>query len=394
MSSPAFLDQVKTVRTNLSNMVTLNYELYPRGQNSVLNAFLLFSATDDNDPGVDVFLNIMYGAFSAIGAGYGAAGAFGATFVSGMISSWTSSPPPNLDGQFASYLERFNATSNALTNQLDALRDDLGSGDAKTVEKAWNTQFTFNGQTIKVSDLAGFEFPASGTQFDQMVQRIAAEIDTGLWRQMLGANYHAPLYQDNMDTGYKDQNVPPIPWVLQQLDYYKNAYFVWYWYTDPNNNGNCARWMAQMYVITTGQNANTGLDLNEACCWYVFKDKTPGVVNNPAGLFTREQVAEICGIVYQPHVSGVSESYLKAAKRGRTLEQLVEREGREALENRVIEKAREDAVFAQKLALRPKATVEEFFGIKIPDHIRLTVVVEDETHYGLVIRGAKRLEES
>lgn len=381
-------EQIKIATTNLTNMIFLNRDIFPRGTAKILNAFLKFETTD-SDPGLNIVLNILEGGFWAVASLGGPVSSFAASFLSGMLSYWVTDTPPSLKGQFGSYLERFDRTSEQVTIQLGKFKDGLDSKDPKIIEKVWNTRFTYNGKTASVADLGNSYFPSPGsTDYDRMIIKAAFALDQELWKQILKANYYVHILSGNVNTGYKDKNVPPIPFILEQIKYYPASYWTWYWFPDE-----CPRWIAKSYIIKTGYYPTYGYWLNDACCRYLFKDSLPGHTINEYGLFTRQEVVDFIGMKYEPDVTTLSESYRKAAKRGKTLERLVARQGREAIEARVFQKAREDAFFARDLTFRPKETLEKFLDIKIPDHISLTVVVEDEMHYGLVIPAAKESEE-
>jgi hypothetical protein len=53
----------------------------------------------------------------------------------------------------------------------------------------------------------------------------------------------------------------------------------------------------------------------------------------------------------------VSIAYLRAMKEGRTLGQLIKREGRDAIEARIIEKAQQDSIFAHALTNPPQTNI-------------------------------------
>jgi hypothetical protein len=72
-------------------------------------------------------------------------------------------------------------------------------------------------------------------------------------------------------------------------------------------------------------------------------------------------------------------------KEGKTLGLLLQREGREQVASRIIEKAQGDSVFAVELTFRPRQTLEMFLDVKIPEVVSLSVVVEDSGTFGLVV---------
>lgn len=57
----------------------------------------------------------------------------------------------------------------------------------------------------------------------------------------------------------------------------------------------------------------------------------------------------------------------------------------ELLKKQIIEKAWADPEFKQKLLSDPKSAIQDAFGVKIPDGIRLKAVEESENEFYLVI---------
>jgi len=86
----------------------------------------------------------------------------------------------------------------------------------------------------------------------------------------------------------------------------------------------------------------------------------------------------------------LSMSYLRAMKQGQTLGLLIEREGRDVIERRIIQKAHDDSIFANRLAMHPQQTLEEFLGVKIPEVVSVNVVVENPRTFGLIIPMANK----
>jgi len=81
----------------------------------------------------------------------------------------------------------------------------------------------------------------------------------------------------------------------------------------------------------------------------------------------------------------LSVEYVRAIKQGNTLGLLVQREGREQVEKRVIEKAQSDPIFAWDLTRRTRETLEKFLDVKIPDVVAVDVIVESPRSFALVI---------
>ncbi|MFM1917283.1 MAG: hypothetical protein RJB01_798 [Actinomycetota bacterium] len=58
---------------------------------------------------------------------------------------------------------------------------------------------------------------------------------------------------------------------------------------------------------------------------------------------------------------------------------------RQALTDRIVEQARTDESFRARLMADPKATLEDFLGMQLPDQVRVHVVEESFTDVYLVL---------
>ena len=396
---------MKRVQQNLTNMQHMNDQIYNFGLSKYMNAFALLTEQDNDDLGLQIGLNIVEGAFWAVGSVGGPAGSFFASFLSGMLVYWATDPPASINGSFAQNVLRFQATTQAVDAQLALYSSDL--------EAHWNDSFTYNGTTYKLSDLAGFDFPnETSTDWNPMVTAALVGVDQSLWQALLVSSCVVTYYVssgDGTDNGncllmeYKDQNSEPDDWV--QGFYSKNpAYYEKLsWYSgDPNNCcGPPACWETAEYNIGTGASTFSDGSLSADACTYLFIDSTPGVIINPKGLFKRVDLFTNLGIKtatqYVPNfgaapgarLGNVSVPFLRAMKDQNTLGQLVAREGRAAIERRIVEKAQADSIFAHDLVMRPRQTVEKFLGVKIPEVIAVNVMQELPWSFGIVIPAQK-----
>ncbi len=378
--------QINAVLTNLVNMQDFNDYVYnKRCTAHISNAYDLLSEPDSTDKGLVYVLNLFEAAFKVLGGFLGPGGAFASNFLVGMMGYWSGNPPSSLNAQFAKLIERTAQTSQEVDNLLADFHSALQN--AETMQATWDTQFTYNGQTTSVGDLANVIFPVEADpSFYPMVNAAAKSFDQQIWKQMLVNNYRV-RWRDFYRTDCTDKDTPPIKWVQEYIDYYKNTYYTYCWH--QGGGGDCSLWIADEYAVE--KNVTGFYELNEDCCNYIFIDSTPGTIINQEGLFTRQQVMDFLGIQYHSTCDGTSKEYLKeylkAEQEGKTLLILFKKQGREAIENRVIQKAQDDALFAHNLNKNPKQTIEGFFDIKIPELVQLTVVLANSSTYGLVIHS-------
>ena len=387
--------QIAQVQSNLKNMQAFNDYVYSQGGNSrILNAYLLLSQKDDHDPGLPIGLNVLEGVFKAIGSMFGPVGMFASNFLSGMLSWWADSAntPPNLNTTFASLDIRIQKTSLQIDTQLATYYQNVADN--------WNVSFTFDGQTVTMADLSTFQFPPeTDPDFEAMAAAAILGMDQMIWTTVLVANYvvthyiwsGAPLIING------SQNDPPVEWVEMFIGKNPAYYDTWTWH-DSQGCGDATGWLINEYNIGTGASEFSDGSMSGSACAYLFIDSADGVVINQNGLFARKTVFNNLGIrqttVIVPTVSSppgdkLSKAYLRAMAEGRTLGKLIEREGRHKVERSIIDKAHEDSVFARDVIARPRQTLEKFLGVKIPEVVGLSIVLENGRTFGLVIPEKK-----
>jgi hypothetical protein len=389
-SSPPTPAQIQQVQTNLQNMQALNDYVYNQGGSSrIMNAYLLLSESDNSDPGLVIGLNVLEGAFWAIGGSLGPIGNFAASFLSGMLAWWAQADttPPSLNQTFASMLIRVQQTSLAVDAQLAQYYQDVPGN--------WNTSFTYNGQTTTLADLATIQFPAeTDPTFEQLAAKAIFALDQQVWTTVLKANFVITLWE--MSSGPTifpgKESDPPISWDEAFIAKNPAYYNTWTWHS-AHGCGDTSGWEINEYNVGTGAGVFSDGSMSHDACNYLFIDSYDGVVINANGLFPRATVFNNLGIRQTTYYvsSGsspgpeLSAGYMEAMAANRTLGELVARQGRESIQSAIIAKAHSDPVFARDVVARTRPTLEEFLGVKIPETISLTVIAENAGTFALVI---------
>lgn len=384
--------QIAQVQMNLQNMQAFNDYVYNQGQSRVLNAYLRLSEQDSSDPGLTVGLNILEGAFWAIGSELGPIGNFAASFLSGMVSWWATNTPPSLNGAFASLVLRLQATSLAVDQQLATYHQAVAAN--------WNTQFTYNGQTTTLSDFATGNFPPeTDPSFETLAATALVALDRSIWTTIMTEKYVVTLWETSSGPTIfsGDQSDPPVSWDEMFIAHNPSYYNTWTWHQE-SGCGAQTGWLINEYNIGTGAGVFSDGGMSSDACAYLFIDSADGVVINADGLFARATVFTGLGIRQATYIvatggggpigAEVSVGYVRAMTEGRTLGQLIESEGREAVEQRVIERAQSDQVFAVDLAHRPRQTLEEFLGVRIPEVVSVGAVIESPRTFAIVVPQA------
>jgi hypothetical protein len=379
--------QIVQVQTNLKHMQKLNDYVYNQGQSKVSNAYLLLSETDDADPGMTFAVDMLRAAFMAVGKLLPVAGGPW-TFMAGMVADWTTSTPPSLNTTFASLLTRLQASSLALDQQLATYHQDVAGN--------WGTQFTENGQTTTLADLASVSIPPeTDPQFATLAEAALVGLDQQVWKTVLVANFvitrwsssHGDLKLPGV------QGNPPVKYDTGFIAAHPAYYNTFAWFQKQGACDDASGWIVSEYNLGTGADVFTDGSISAAACKYLFVDSSDGVVINKDGLFARKTVFNDLGIPQKTYgvdaapmaAQALSVGYLRAMKSGKTIGRLVEQQGREAIQQRVIKRAHEDPVFAASLRHRPRQTLESFLGVKIPETVTIRAVLESPRSFTIVV---------
>jgi hypothetical protein len=383
---------IAQVQSNLKSMQAFNDYVYNQSTAKVLNAYLLLSESDGSDPGLTVGLNILEGAFWAIGSELGPLGNFAASFLSGMVSAWATATPPSLNTTFANMLTRLQGTSQAVDAQLATYYQNVAAD--------WETTFTYNGAAAKLADLATGTFPVeTDPAFNTAVTAALFALDQQIWRSVLAARYVITLWE--LSSGpiilAGNEDAPPIPYdedFIAAHPAYRNT---WVWH-NSTGCGDTTGWEISESNVGTGAGLFSDGSMGSDACDYLFIDSADGVVINPAGLFTRATVFTGLGIGQTTQIvavggggtvgAKVSLEYLRAMRAGQTIGALIDREGRDAVQQRIIDRAQLDPVFAADLAHRPRAAIESLLGVKIPEVVSVSAIVETPGVFAVVVPQA------
>ena len=118
---------------------------------------------------------------------------------------------------------------------------------------------------------------------------------------------------------------------------------------------------------------------------------------NANGLYTRNAVFTSLGIpTWSVYTSTMEKAdkpsfgYLRAmTERKPTLSRLVAEAGMEGIKDQILAAVREDPTLRSSLQTRPHQTIAEVLGVKVPEVLDFTVLVEGPRKHGLVIPWEK-----
>jgi hypothetical protein len=284
------------LHTNLKNMQAFNDQLYLYTITKCANAFILLGKNDNNDPGLNVGINLLCGGLIGIGGEFDIIGCVAANYLCGLTAQCTDTKPPSLLLEYTSYITRVQATSLELDVELAASANDPVAN--------WNTVRSgsfaspWGNQTLgcTLGQLAAIDFPAElDSLYMEMMEKAVFAFDQTTWWVIMNAN----LQINGWNTGFMLPTTIPASRIADGdagMDKYDNNYMIinpahWsYWIyassTDKKGHDTSSYVVYDYSVGIDPHNGNDRPISNEAAT-YLFIDTNPGTIVNPNGLFNR-----------------------------------------------------------------------------------------------------------
>lgn len=288
-TTPSSTD-IANAQVNLNNMIIFNNQFYSYGNSKILNAYALLQQTDNQDMGLQIGVNLLTSATSALGGCIGFGGALAGNFIASMVAQYATTTPPCLAGEFADLMSRFEQTSLQCGSDLQNLYANTSG--------LWNN--TYSGQLItpfatttisgNVSDLATPNlFPSQDDPlFNSLLETATYALDQSIWSVLL-KRFVITSYQPSQE--YVTSQFTEQDMQNNAASFYgKNlAYYNTWVYESAKNSKNDAYWETQSN-LGVGYSLTSDGSLNNQACQYLFIDSYNGIVINSAGLFDREFV--------------------------------------------------------------------------------------------------------
>ncbi len=186
VSTPTTQDIVNA-QANLNNMIVFNTQFYSYGNAKILNAYGLLNQTDNQDLGLQVGLNLLSSAMSALGGTAGFGGALAGNFMASMVAQYATVTPPCLSAQFADLISRFEQTSLQCSQDLQNLYQNTADCWNNTYSGQLITPFSTTTISGSVSDLAASGlFPNSDDPlFAKLLSSATYALDQSVWSVLL-----------------------------------------------------------------------------------------------------------------------------------------------------------------------------------------------------------------
>lgn len=303
---------IDKVKKNLNNMISFNQDLLNNANMKLENAYALLTLSDNKDLGLQIGLDLISGCLSKLAdllepagplrgeerhleAGASSDGPIAASFLSGLVSGYSSNTPPALNDLFSSLLTRLQKTFLQTNDDLAVFYQDPVKNWDKTVGGTFTTPFGTQTVSGKVSDLVNISFPVqSDPSYYKLLNGCLKGLDQGIW---------ATLLTRFVITDYQEDNPPmwDLPCNPDEIDnnfiqVHKSYYNVWSYHEDKDCYGNLVKYYTQeQYNIGTGAGTFSDGALNDSACNYLFHNYS-SVISNPDGLFERSFVMTKLGI--------------------------------------------------------------------------------------------------
>jgi hypothetical protein len=297
---------IAKVKVNLTNMQRFNDLLYTYTLPKTTNAFLLLSKNDNNDPGMNVGINLLCGAIIGVGGEFGILGCVIANYYCGLISEFSETKPPSLINQYTNYSTRIQATS--IQSDLVIARDFSDPVANWDIVKTGTFNSPWGDKTLGCSlgQVAVIDFPAeTDPLFEQLIAKAIFAFDQSLWWDIINKNFQI----NGWNTGWL---LPPIiqasdvPNRDAGMDKYSDnmmttnpAYWT-YWYYVPSTDKkgrDTSTYIVYDYSLgSEPDNRNRDQPISNNAANYLFIDTIPTKIVNPNGLFNRVYVFNNFGL--------------------------------------------------------------------------------------------------
>ena len=290
-------ENIRRLRTNLANLEHFNDQLYTYTITKTANCFLLFTKTDNGDPGMNIGINLLCGAMIGIGADYGFMGAVIANYFCGLVSGYSTTTPPSLIASYTSYITRIQATSIQADRDMEESSTDPASNWTKVYSGSFNTPWGTKSASCTLGQLAAVDIPPeTDPTYGAMMAKAIFAFDQMLWWSVINQNYQV----NGWNTGFM------LPVIVQASDVpqgdtgmnnWCNNYMIglpphWsYWiysHSTDKKGHDTSSYMILDYSVG-GEPTNRGQDqpIPNAAAQYLFIDTIPGTIVNANGLFNR-----------------------------------------------------------------------------------------------------------
>jgi len=289
------------VQTNCKNIQDFNNQLYTYTISKTANCFLLLSLSDNQDPGLQIGLDLLSGAITGLlTEEFGNIGGnIAASFIIGRIEAYASYTPPSLLNKCSSYITRVQETSLQLNGDLDNYHSDPKTYWYEQVSGTINGPWGAQEYSGCLGQLADVDFPKEiDPLFNQMMLKAIYCFDQYLWWSVIKNN----LYRVGQNEGYglpavvpasdmKQGDVGANNYCNEQMTSLPSYLAIWYYDQSQDKKGHdTSTYTFYEYYLGWPVKDTKTCPINNDAANYLFIDTIPGNIINPNGLFNRYDV--------------------------------------------------------------------------------------------------------
>ena len=375
-------EEIRKVKTNLSNMQQFNDKMYVYGNPKIANCFVLLEQSDNKDKGLGVVKDLLTGGFEAIASSLGPIGAMGATILCNIVDGWGDFPPPDMSNTYSSLTSRFEKASKDVDQQLAVYYQDP--------EKYWNTVFTHNGQSFTLGDLSTIDFPAeTDPNFEILLNPAIFGVDQSVWKVNLCSYCYNVRWSPDV---HLSSHYNIVDWCQMFYEKHPSYWCDYYWHQDSGDCGDSSYNNVTEHNISFGAGRYHDGAISNNACAYLFIDSTDGTTINASGLYTRKYVFNSLGLrntaVYTSTMSldkEVSPKYMQKVLTGKpTLSRLQKEIGVEGIKDIIRTAIAKDPTLLVSLQTRPNHVIGDVLKVAIPEVVDFNVFVQTPRRFGIV----------
>jgi len=408
-------EQIKQLQQNCYNIQEWLDHVHGFCQDIINEAYFKLSQDGKTDPTQKWVSGIMDVAMAVLADIDFPGAAITGYAIQGLVGSFSSDTPESLNKAFGDVWGRFSATFQTMQDSFG----DYATNPEENWDKTINDPFT--GKTFTVSDLGRGDvfFPSRNPQvvdqrfynpakYDEASDKTVAAFKYNLVKNVIGKKWnilHSP--KNDFWDGWSDDDARKF--AKDQTNSNRDIIVLWW----PDQDGSCAGCPNNGMSVTeprlgvgdwySSWDYYHGESASKDMCDWLMQDDGYGTILNPDAITTRHDVfynwpMEGNLTDHPEGRTGVSKDLPpvteESRERARDWHNLFSNVSRSELEAGLVQKTIDDPSFKANLVRNPKEAIENYLGLKIPEEVKLEVILEKPGDYKLVLPYVGRPKKS
>jgi len=408
-------EQIKQLQQNCYNIQEWLDHVHGFCQDTVNEAYFKLSQDGSGDPTQKWVSGIMDIAMAVVADLDFPGAAITGYAMQSLVGSFSSDTPEPLNKAFGDVWGRFSTTFQTMQDSFG----DYATNPEENWDKTINDPFT--GKTFTVSDLGRGDvfFPSRNPQvgdqrfynpakYDEASDKTVAAFKYNLVKNVIGKKWnilHSP--KNDFWDGWSDDDARKF--AKDQTNSNRDIIVLWW----PDQDGSCAGCPNSGMSVTeprlgvgdwySSWDYYHGESASKDMCDWLMQDDGYGTILNPDAITTRHDVfynwpMEGNLTDHPEGRTGVSKDLPpvteESRERARDWHNLFSNVSRSELEAGLVQKTIDDPSFKANLVRNPKEAIENYLGLKIPEEVKLEVILEKPGDYKLVLPYVGRPKKS